>query len=100
MGFPSKSEIERARKKLAHIEPSRILPPDASKSDRLKFDLCKQFVRYLRIHKINQRRLAERIHIDPARMNEIVKYRVDLFTVDRLLEYAERLNPKLRVNVR
>ena len=100
MKFPSRKEIESVRKKLAQVEPTRLLPPDAPKSDRLKFELCKQFVRYLREHKTNQRQLAERINIDPSRMNEIVKYRVDLFTVDRLLEYAERLNPKLRVNVR
>ena len=35
----------------------------------------------------------------PHRLNEIVKYRIDLFTVDRLLDYVERLNPKLKLTV-
>ncbi len=48
---------------------------------------------------ITQKELAEKLEIEPARLNEIVKYRIDLFTVDRLLGYAELLNPKIKVTV-
>ena len=99
MAFPSRNELARARKKLASSEPARILPPDAPKVDRLKFDLCREFVRFLRVHGTSQRQLAGRLGIDPARMNEIVKYRIDRFTVDRLIDYASRLNPRLRVSL-
>jgi hypothetical protein len=37
--------------------------------------------------------------IEPARLNEIVKYRIDLFTVDRLLGYVELLDPDIKVTV-
>ena len=30
---------------------------------------------------------------------EIVKYRIDLFTIDRLLDYADRLRPNLKITV-
>ena len=38
-----------------------------------------------------KRRLARQLNIDPARLNEIVKYPIDLFTVDKLLDLAEQL---------
>jgi predicted XRE-type DNA-binding protein len=99
MGFPKKSELERVKKKLAKLPAVRLLPSDASKADKLKFELCKQFVTYLQEEDISQLALAKQLEIDPARLNEIVKYRIDLFTVDRLLGYAEQLNPKLKVTV-
>lgn len=99
MGFPNEKELSRARKKLSKVEPTRSLPKEASKSDKLKYELCRQFVKYLMKHDMTQKELAEEIDIQPARMNEIVKYRIDLFTVDRLLDYAERLRPNLKITV-
>lgn len=99
MGFPDEKELSRVRKKLSKVEPTRSLPKDASKSDKLKYELCRQFVKYLMKHELTQKELAEEIDIQPARMNEIVKYRIDLFTVDRLLDYAERLRPNLKITV-
>lgn len=99
MAFPSQKELERVRKKLQKMDPVRLLPADASKADKLKFELCKQFVIYIRKEGVSQLALAKELDIEPARLNEIVKYRIDLFTVDRLLDYVERLNPKLKVTV-
>ncbi len=99
MAFPSKKELERVRKKLAKVEPTRALPPNASSADKLKYELCKQFVIYLRDHEMTQKELATQLGIEPARLNEIVKYRIDLFAVDRLLDYLERLRPNLKVTV-
>lgn len=99
MAFPSKKELARVRRKLAKVEPSRALAPNASSADKLKFELCKQFVIYLREHQMTQKELAAQLDIEPARLNEIVKYRIELFAVDRLLDYLERLRPNLKVTV-
>ena len=99
MAFPSQKELARVRKKLEKIEPVRLLPSDASKSDKLKFELCKQFVAHLQEEGVSQLALAKELDIEPARLNEVVKYRIDLFTVDRLLDYVQKLNPKLKVTV-
>ena len=99
MGMPPKKELDRMRKKLEKVEPTRGLPPNASKADRLKYELCKQFVEYLNRSQVTQKELAESLGIEPARLNEIVKYRIDLFTVDRLLGYLELLNPKINITV-
>lgn len=99
MGFPNNKELEKVRKKLEKVEPVRLLAAGASKADKLKFELCKQFVTYLQEGGVSQSALAKELGIEPARLNEIVKYRIDLFTVDRLLDYVEMLNPKLKVTV-
>jgi len=99
MGFPSKKELEQVRKRLEKIEPVRILPKSASKVDKLKFSLCKEMIIYLRAHNITQVELARILEIDQARVSEIVKYKIDLFTVDRLLSLVEKINPDIKVVV-
>lgn len=99
MGMPPKNELDKMRKRLEKIEPTRGLPTNASKADRLKYELCKQFVMHLNREQMSQKELAKKLGIEPARLNEIVKYRIDLFTVDRLLGYLELLNPEVKVTV-
>lgn len=99
MGFPDDKELKRIKNKLGKFDQVKVLPDDASKVDKLKFELCKQFVIYLREHGLSQIELAKQLEIEPARLNEIVKYRIDLFTVDRLLAYVEKLDPKINVTV-
>ena len=99
MSFPSKKELERVRKKLKNVEPTPVLSSSASVADQLKFALCKEFVAYLRTHKMTQIELAQELDVDPARISEIVKYKINLFTADRLLELLEQLNPKIKVTV-
>ena len=67
------------------------LPENLSALDRLKFNLCSQFVAYLIDHQLSQKQLAELLQVDPSRINEIVKYRIHLYTIDRLLAWAEKL---------
>ena len=99
MPLPNTKELSRARKKLANVEPTRGLPANASKTDQLKYELCKQFVMYLRKHGMTQKELAKQLDMEPARLNEIVKYRIELFAVDRLLDYLEMLKPDIQVTV-
>jgi len=48
---------------------------------------------------MTQAKLATRLMVDPSRINEIVKYRIDLFTVDKLMDLAERLDLDLDIRV-
>ena len=48
---------------------------------------------------MSQAELARQLNMDPARLNEIVKYRIDLFTIDKLLEFAEVLDPDTKIEV-
>jgi len=99
MTFPSEKELKVVRVKLAKAEPSRLLPKNASKADQLKYRLCEKFVIYLMEHKMSQVQLAKKLKVDPSRINEIVKYRIDLYTVDKLMDLAERLDLDFKVRV-
>lgn len=91
MGFPSEKKLKEIRKKLEKLEPSRLLEKNASVADKVKYGVCEQFVIYLRENKLSQAALARKLGVDPARVNEIVKYRIELFTADKLFELAERI---------
>ena len=99
MKFPSEKQLKSIRAKLEKIEPSRLLPENASKSDRLKYELCEMFVIYLREQKMSQVALARKLKIDPARVNEIARYRIDLYTVDKLIDLAQALKIDFEVRV-
>lgn len=99
MGFPSEKELKTIRKKLEKAEPSRTLPRNASKADLVKYKLCEKFVEYLLDNKVSQAQLAKKLKVDPSRINEIVKYRIDLYTVDKLIDLAERLHLDFVVEV-
>jgi len=99
MGFPNNKELKLIRSKLEKAEPSRMLPKNASKADQIKYKLCEKFVLYLMEHKITQVQLAKKLKVDPSRINEIVKYRTDLYTVDKLMDLAERLHLDFDVEV-
>jgi len=99
MGFPTKKEISDVLKKLENAEPSLCLPENASSADKLKYELCKKFVVYLRTENITQVKLAKILEVDPARVSEIVKYKINLFTIDKLLSLIEKLDIDLTVKV-
>ena len=99
MGFPSENELNVVRAKLSKAEPSRTLPRNASKAERIKYKLCEKFVIYLLENKMTQVQLAKKLKVDPSRVNEIVKYRIDLYTVDKLMDLAERLDLDFEVEV-
>lgn len=99
MGFPNEKELKAVRKKMESAEPSRMLPKNASRADQLKYKLCEKFVEYILDHKITQAQLAKKLKVDPSRVNEIVKYRIELYTVDKLMDLAERLRLDFDVEV-
>ena len=99
MGFPNEAELAKMRKKLEKVEPSRLLPKNSSKADQVKFKLCEKFILYLMEHKMTQVQLSKKLKINPSRINEIVKYRIDLFTVDKLMDLAEKLDLEFNIEV-
>lgn len=92
--FPSEKELKEARTALSKAPGSRMLPPNASSVERLKFSLCEQFVSYILDNKLSQRELAVKIGIDESLMSKIVHYNFDDFTIDRLVKYLSALYPK------
>ena len=99
MRFPNKEKIKKMSALLEKAEPSRALPKNATTAERVKYKICEKFVVYILDNGVSQAELARRLNMDPARLNEIVKYRIDLFTIDKLVEFADRLDPKFKIEV-
>jgi len=99
MTFPNEEKLKKIRERLDKASPSYLLPENATKADILKYALCQKFVAYIQKNKITQAELAKQLKMDTARLNEIVKYRINLFSVDKLIEFAQRPDPNLEIKV-
>jgi predicted XRE-type DNA-binding protein len=100
MRYPSSKKLEEMDKKLKDVEGALALPKHSSYIERVKYDLCKRIVAYIRIHRITQAELAGRLGIDPARISEIVNYKIDKYTADKLLTYNRTLDPNFEVKIK
>lgn len=99
--WPSEAQIKEMREKLSEAPASRPLPSDATPIDKIKHDICREFVVYKNSSRITQKALADKVGIDEALMSKILHYNIDEFTIDRLVRFliALRPNAKLKFEV-
>ena len=98
--FPSSEQITKVMKKLEKPNQySYVLPKDAGPIDRAKYDVCRKILVYKRKHELTQRQVADLIGIPETRVSEILHYKIWKFSLDRLLEYYLKVNPKLTLKV-
>ena len=100
MGFPPKDDRDKMRDELAKGEPTVLLNRDGlSMTDQLKYDLCEAIVKHLSKEKISQRQLAKDLGVDPARISDITKYKFQSMTIDKLLDYVEKVEPGIKISI-
>lgn len=76
-----------------------MLPEDASVVEVIKYKLCCEFVKYLQEHELKQFELAEKLKIAKTDMSEILNYRVENYSIDRLVKLLESLNKKITIKI-
>lgn len=100
MSFPKSDEIKEVLSQINDEDFAKILPEDASMVERTKYLLCKKFVQYLNSNPdISQAELARRLDVDRSRINCIVKYKIDMFTIDALSELWSHVDPDFELKV-
>ncbi len=99
MGFPSKTEINRALKKLEKKEGTLGLPENPTPLEKFRFDLCQKFLKYKMEHKLTQKQLAEELGIDEAKVSKILHHRIKEFSTDRLISLYSIIEPDLKLKV-
>ena len=99
MRYPSNNQIQDILDAVSDEDFVDILPEDASNVEKVKYQLCKKFVSYLGKEDITQAELSRRLDVDRSRVNWIVKYRIEHFTIDRLYELLEKLDPSVELKV-
>jgi predicted XRE-type DNA-binding protein len=72
-------------------EINRALPPNANSLQIAKYKLCKQMLVYQKENKLSDEEIAKRIKLSVAEVEDILFCEIEKFTLDRLVEYAERL---------
>ncbi|MGK5084761.1 XRE family transcriptional regulator [Bdellovibrionota bacterium FG-1] len=100
--WPSREAIERLTKKVEEnpeLYVSHGLPSNAPEKDRIKYELCGEFIKYMNRHEITQRELAKRIGIDEALISKVVHYHIDEFSLDRLYDFLNTLDSGLTLKV-
>lgn len=99
MGFPSKNELAKALEELKNVEGSLSLSKNASPLEKFRFEICQKFLSYKFLKKINQKELAKILNVDEAKVSKILRYRVEEFSTDRLIDLYSRLDPNVELKV-
>lgn len=100
MGFPPKNDRDEIREQLSRSEATILLDRDElSVTDQLKYDLCETIIKHLNKEKVSQRKLAKDLGVDPARISDITKYKFQSMTIDKLIEYVEKIEPGIKISV-
>jgi predicted XRE-type DNA-binding protein len=100
--FPGEVTLKRVREKLSdpnYRDGNLALPQNATEVDRAKYQLCQLIARYQRERGLLQKDIARRIGVDESRISDILRGKIESFTLDRLIGYAEKLHPGLKVQV-
>lgn len=100
--FPDEATLKSVRDKLSDPNyggGNLALPADASEVDRAKYQLCQLIARYQREHGLLQKDIASQIGVDESRISDILRGKIESFTLDRLAGYAEKLHPGLKIKI-
>jgi predicted XRE-type DNA-binding protein len=94
--WPKHEDIEKVLKNLNENPDlySRAVPDNAPLTDRIKRDICAEFIIYKRDKNLNQRELAQKLEIGEALISKILRYHFEEFTIDRLIRFLEKLGIK------
>ena len=97
--FPKTKKIKARLKSLMKAQGSSLLPPSATPSECFKFELCKKLIIYMHDRKLNQRDLSHILEVNESRISEIVHYKINKLTINRLISYNELLYPNIKFKV-
>lgn len=86
-GFPNEQTLKRIQQKFSdpNYEGNFALPENASEVDKAKYQLCQLIAKYQREHGLLQKLIAEKLGIDESRISEILRGKIESFTLDRFV---------------
>ncbi|CAG8483789.1 27586_t:CDS:2 [Racocetra persica] len=108
MAKNQKSTLEKAQEYKKYLEEledpnyqggSWSLPQNPTPLEQAKYEICKQVVSYKLDTELSTEAVAKKIQLSKAETEDILYYRIDYFTLDRLVFYASRLFQPLRVKM-
>lgn len=99
--YPDEKDIKSILDQLSSdkVIGSSVIPKNASESDKVKFKLCSKIVEYKLKQKLTQKELAEKLGLDEPETSRVLHYKIERYSIERLLGYAKILHPKLTLEV-
>lgn len=99
--FPEENDIQNILGKLLSddVLGSTVIPDSSSESDKIKYKLCSLIVEYKIKKNITQKSLAEKLKLDEPETSRILHYKIERYSIERLLEYARKLYPNLTLQI-
>ncbi|CAG8725888.1 15196_t:CDS:2, partial [Dentiscutata erythropus] len=75
------------------------LPENPTTLEKSKYDICQKILAYQQKHKLTDKEIAQRINLTTGETEDILFCRIDYFTLDRLITYANELFELLEVKI-
>jgi len=99
--YPDEKDLNDMLKKLSSddVMGSTILPKNAPESDKIKYKLCRKILEYKLAKNLTQKELAEKIGLDESETSRVLHYKIERYSIERLLGYALILYPQLTLEV-
>jgi predicted XRE-type DNA-binding protein len=99
--YPDENDLNEILKKLSSedVIGSTVIPKNASESEKIKYKLCAKILEY-KLHKnLTQKELAEKLGLDEPEISRVLHYKIERYSIERLLGYAVIIYPKLTLEV-
>lgn len=78
------SEIEH-KLELGHITGTDALAENATPIEKMKWDICREILIFKKSMNFTSKKMGELMLVDKSRTSEILHYKIERFTLDRLL---------------
>ena len=75
------------------------LPENPTALERSKYDICQKILAYQQKHKLTDKEISQRINLTRGEAEDILFCRIDYFTLDRLITYANELFEPLEIKI-
>jgi predicted XRE-type DNA-binding protein len=99
--YPDEKDLNEMVKKLSSddVIGSTVIPKNAPESDKVKYKLCNKILEYKIKNNMTQKELAEKIGLDEPETSRVLHYKIERYSIERLLGYAITLYPDLTLEV-
>jgi predicted XRE-type DNA-binding protein len=99
--YPDEKDLSEMVKKLSsdQVIGSSVLPKDAPETDKIKYKICAKILEYKTAKNLTQKELAKKLGLDESETSRVLHYKIERYSIERLLEYARTIYPKLTIEV-
>jgi hypothetical protein len=98
----SRKEIDSILKRMRQPGYRRInkgLNPDATPIEKAKYEICQNILRYKRENSLDEKELTKKIKIKPGKLDYLLFYHIEHFTLDELVLYASEVFSPFQIGI-